>query len=84
MEPRMADLHDRRAAALAARGDVLSALQDEGLTLLEVCVIHPAGRSYVGPATRTAGAVAADRGRHKHKFYENAHPGGYPFVAFSV
>ena len=87
LEPQLQPLRGGRAAAIAARedarGDVLVVLP-EGLTVVDISVIHPASDSNATAAATNAGAAAEKRDKEKARTYRNADPMGYNFIPLST
>ncbi len=86
IEPRMHALRGAQAARIAdapgSRGDIVMNLND-GLSVADVAVVHPAADSYLRLA-QTIGGAASDRDKTKIARYRTADPNGYKFVPLSV
>ena len=86
LEPAIRALPGARGAAVSARhtdsrGDILLILPD-GLTVVDISVVHPCASTYVR-AARVAGGAALVRDDAKRAKYETADPAGYAFVPLS-
>ena len=86
VEPLLHSLPGAHAAAIAdrpeSRGDILLVLPD-GLTVVDVSVVHPAASTYMH-AARVEGGAAAMRDQAKRAQYESGDPNGYAFVPLSM
>jgi hypothetical protein len=66
-----------------ARGDILMAMP-QGISIIDVSVIHPLSINTLSAAATAAGAAAARRDQQKRAAYSRVEPNGYAFVPFSI
>jgi len=87
MEPGYAEFreHGEHGNAGMKRGDIFAVMPDGRLVITDIVITHPSAPTYVGAASRAAGAAAKVAERTKRRAFEALGEGaGYDFVPLAM